>query len=419
MVRHYFQHSSSPFRCDYVKAFDGKCNANLIYSPKTEIKIAPQNNLPLRSRHADGSTIIQLEPQQVILRMKPGDIVEVPFKYLHRSSSNQKDFVVQTSEFRSLGIGIEFSVHCHGHRVQGRQCANVRDGEVIEFFAKVSLNECKASGDVAISIGAYGYHTVSAMFITPLCGCDCEKLQNQEKRSPLCYGFGDLVCGVCECQPGKGGGNCECDLKQYGARSPAELDDRCRSGPNEPICSGNGRCRCGQCQCSSESITGQYCECEGLSCPTVDGQLCGGQGECQCGKCLCEEGFTGDDCSCSLDTSRCMEGDSMCSNNGVCQCGKCVCNDGYTGLTCGISTVNEMDDEIAEDLDQEEHVVDSEKSKDSLERQLEEVEESLVDEQERDEPVNEKGEVDHSEMEPSADLEEGMMMAKFFLAIFP
>uniref|UniRef100_A0A914S7C4 FLYWCH-type domain-containing protein n=1 Tax=Parascaris equorum TaxID=6256 RepID=A0A914S7C4_PAREQ len=36
-------HSTSAFRCDYVKAFEGKCNAKLIYSPMTELKIAPQH----------------------------------------------------------------------------------------------------------------------------------------------------------------------------------------------------------------------------------------------------------------------------------------------------------------------------------------------------------------------------------------
>lgn len=64
-------------------------------------------------------------------------------------------------------------------RISGRQCPNVNAGDQIEFFAKVSLNECKTGGDIAVSIGAYGYQTVSAMYITPLCGCDCEKVQNQ------------------------------------------------------------------------------------------------------------------------------------------------------------------------------------------------------------------------------------------------
>uniref|UniRef100_A0A183EYQ9 Laminin EGF-like domain-containing protein n=1 Tax=Gongylonema pulchrum TaxID=637853 RepID=A0A183EYQ9_9BILA len=114
------------------------------------------------------------------------------------------------------------------------------------------LNECRSGGDIAISIGAYGYQTVSAMYITPFCGCDCEKVQNQEKGSRLCYGAGDLICGVCECQPGKGGSHCECDLHQYGVRTAQELENKCRRTPNEQICSGNGQCRCGRCVCNVE-----------------------------------------------------------------------------------------------------------------------------------------------------------------------
>uniref|UniRef100_A0A183VCC5 EGF_2 domain-containing protein n=1 Tax=Toxocara canis TaxID=6265 RepID=A0A183VCC5_TOXCA len=415
------QHSTSPFRCDHIKAFEGKCSANLIYSPTTELKIAPQHNLPLGSKHADGSTVIQIEPQQVVLRMKPGDIIEVPFKYLHKAHTGLKDFVIQTSEFRSLGIGIEFSVFCHGNRVQGRQCADVKDGSIVDFYAKVSVNECKAAGDVAISIGAYGYHTVSAMFITPVCGCDCEKIQNQEKRSPLCYGFGTLICGVCECQPGKGGNNCECDLSHYGVRTAAELENKCRRSPNDAVCSGNGKCQCGRCQCDSEQqndrnpsleaanvdahylkTTGEFCDCEGLSCPTVDGKLCAGQGECTCGECRCEEGFAGDDCSCNLDTTPCVEGGLMCNGHGKCECGKCICNAGYTGLTCGISKKKDIMDEgmeLEEDLD---------KDAESLQGQMDAAEESVADEQDRDEPVNEDGQTDHSEMGPENEfVEEG------------
>lgn len=69
--------------------------------------------------------------------------------------------------------------------MQGRQCANVAIGDQIEFFAKVSLNECKSGGDIAVSIGAYGYQTVSALYITPSCGCECEKMQNQVVKRSL------------------------------------------------------------------------------------------------------------------------------------------------------------------------------------------------------------------------------------------
>lgn len=54
-------------------------------------------------------------------------------------------------------------------------------------------------------------------------------------------------------------------------------------------------------------MSGEFCECEGMSCPMTNGKLCSGQGECSCGKCRCEEGYTGDDCSCILETRTCME----------------------------------------------------------------------------------------------------------------
>ncbi|VBB27297.1 unnamed protein product [Acanthocheilonema viteae] len=346
-------HLVGPSRCDLRSEFQGKCTPSLIYSPATEVRIIPQNNLPLGSKQADGTTVVQLEPQQVVLRIKPGDILEVPFKYLHRpQQSNQHDFVIQTSEFRSLGVGIDFSILCAGKRVQGRQCPNVAIGEQIEFFAKVSLNECKSGGDIAVSIGAYGYQTVSALYITPSCGCECEKVQNQEGKSPLCYGVGDLICGVCECQPGKGGSHCECDLKQHGASSAQELENRCRKTPNDFVCSGNGQCKCGNCVCNVEHVRGDYCECENMSCPISDGRMCAGQGECKCGKCHCEEGYSGDDCSCALDTSPCLEGGRICNGQGACECGKCVCHEGFTGLTCGVVAENEvLENEMSESTD--------------------------------------------------------------------
>ncbi|KAK6114409.1 EGF-like domain family protein [Brugia pahangi] len=281
--------------------------------------------------------------------------MEIPFKYLHRpQQSSQRDFVIQTSKFRSLGVDIDFSILCGGKRVQGWQCPNVSIGDQIEFFAKVFLNECKSGGDIAVSIGAYGYQTVSAMYITPSCGCECEKVQNQEKLSPLCYGAGDLICGVCECQPGKGGNHCECDLKQHSALSAQELENRCRKTPKDLVCSGNGQCKCGSCDCSVEHVRGDHCECKNMSCPTSNDRMCASQGECKCGKCHCEEGYAGDDCSCTLDTSSCLEGGKICSGQGSCECGKCVCYEGFTGLTCGVVAENEaLDDEMPESSDDE------------------------------------------------------------------
>ena len=50
------------------------------------------------------------------------------------------------------------------------------------------------------------------------------------------------------------------------------------------------------------------------------------------GKCDCKEGFTGDDCSITID--KCVN--NKCSPNGTCNnsTGNCVCNEGFTGDDC-------------------------------------------------------------------------------------
>lgn len=51
----------------------------------------------------------------------------------------------------------------------------------------------------------------------------------QEKRSPYCGGFGDLICGRCECAHGRGGDNCDCDLRSFGVNTADELESKCRA----------------------------------------------------------------------------------------------------------------------------------------------------------------------------------------------
>uniref|UniRef100_A0A915N8E8 Integrin beta n=1 Tax=Meloidogyne javanica TaxID=6303 RepID=A0A915N8E8_MELJA len=230
--------SESSQRCDVKWVFASekdKCPNRQLFSPTTEIKVAPPHNLPLGGRRSDGVTIIQLEPQQVEIRMKPGNGYEV------------RDFTIQTSEFRSLGIDIEFTIECNGEKIIGRVCPGIKPDQKISFNATVSLKDCSKPNLAAVSVGIYGYNTVSAIFITPICGCECEHSRQQERRSPRCSYSGNLVCGVCQCDHGKGG------------------------------------------------ISGRYCECDSSSCPlSVSGQICSGRGTCQCGKCVCERGYSGE-----------------------------------------------------------------------------------------------------------------------------
>lgn len=59
-------------------------------------------------------------------------------------------------------------------RKVGRICPRISVDERISFYAKISLKDCSNKNLIAVSVGIYGYNTVSAIFVTPLCGCDCE-----------------------------------------------------------------------------------------------------------------------------------------------------------------------------------------------------------------------------------------------------
>ncbi|KAL6722625.1 hypothetical protein Aduo_017734 [Ancylostoma duodenale] len=331
-------HTTHQNRCQLRSAFKAEtCNPTYVYSPATEVRIGP-HNLPLGSP-GSGKSTVQIEPQQVVLRMKPGDTLNVQYKYLHKKPApgyDVKEFMVQTSEYKKLGLDMKFFVECNGREVEGKQCPGLKEGQRVNFKIKVTLLECRDGADVAISVGVYGYTSVSALYVTPLCGCECEKPTQQEKNSPLCHQHGNLICGQCVCESTRGGDRCECPLASYGVKNAMELEDRCREKPGAPVCSGRGMCRCGQCQCNAQTVTGRFCQCDHASCPTgADGRQCSGNGVCECGKCRCEDGWERDDCSCSTDKGTCMEGGAECSGNGHCECGKCVCDEGFNGAFCG------------------------------------------------------------------------------------
>ncbi|ETN69054.1 EGF-like domain protein [Necator americanus] len=205
-------HTTHQNRCQVRSAFKAEtCNPTYVYSPATEVRIGP-HNLPLGSP-GSGKSVVQIEPQQVVLRMKPGDTLNVQYKYMHKKPApgyDVKEFLVQTSEFKKLGLEMKFFVDCNGREVEGKQCPTLKEGQKVNFKIKVTLLECRDGADVAISVGVYGYTTVSALYITPLCGCECEKPTQQasSRFQAECSGNGHCECGKCVCDEGFNGAFC-------------------------------------------------------------------------------------------------------------------------------------------------------------------------------------------------------------------
>lgn len=202
-----------------------------------------------------------------------------------------------------------------------KHCSNVKPGETVVFNVTVELPGC-LSAPRHFSLKPVGLQDTLDIELDSLCSCDCGP--PPEGNSSQCSaGQGAFQCGVCVCQPGFMGVNCECNEERA-------LLSNCMASDDAEICSGQGQCYCGQCVCHASGfgrIYGPYCQCDNYSCVRFRGELCGGHGECDCGECHCEPGWTGEYCNCSTSTDSCLSEDgTVCSGRGSCECGQCVCS---------------------------------------------------------------------------------------------
>ena len=61
--------------------------------------------------------------------------------------------------------------------IEDRECDGIQDAHIYEFRLEITMNKCTNEGDISIAVGVHGQDTVTGVYITPLCGCECEKLQ--------------------------------------------------------------------------------------------------------------------------------------------------------------------------------------------------------------------------------------------------
>ncbi|XP_069589617.1 integrin beta-2 [Ranitomeya imitator] len=209
-------------------------------------------------------------------------------------------------------------------------CSNVRINEEITFKVKVTAKRCLPNQ--SFSIRALGFTDSVIVNVRTACDCKCDDGADPK----ACNSKGKIVCGVCSCDEGHLGKNCECAA---GSSTTQELEQNCRKDNGSALCSGAGECICGQCFCHinedpDKQIQGTHCECNNWSCEMNNDKLCSGEGTCNCGICSCFDGFDGPGCQCKKSTVNCMKNGVICSGRGKCECNRCSCDPSYIGPDC-------------------------------------------------------------------------------------
>lgn len=211
--------------------------------------------------------------------------------------------------------------------VKENECHDVKIGDTVDFRVDVKAVKCpenyKDPRSFKITVPGFGNVEVDVKYI---CECECDKVSARDD-DPRCNGTGSFRCGICDCNKGRFGKNCECD-------SEAQADTSLCIMPNstdKSICSNFGTCVCGKCECNEQSdksrkISGTFCQCNNFGCDRYKGLICGGpsRGECKCGKCDCTEAFLGDNCgqrNCTLGRKECISpaDGKICSGHGQCR----------------------------------------------------------------------------------------------------
>ncbi|XP_026773100.3 integrin beta-3a [Pangasianodon hypophthalmus] len=244
------------------------------------------------------------------------------------------------AELEVLGVpdelSLSFNATClNGELVPGvRSCSGLKIGDTVSFNVEAKLRSCPKEKSHSFIIKPLGFKDTLQVTVDFACSCSCQ--DSAEPASPACHnGNGTLECGVCLCDPGRLGPQCECTEADY---KPTDTDS-CKPSPGAAVCNGQGDCVCGQCSCHSRDfgkVWGKYCECDDFSCIRSKGQICSGHGDCVCGFCQCHPGWSGESCNCSTRTDTCMASiELLCSGRGECVCGVCACAlPGAYGATC-------------------------------------------------------------------------------------
>lgn len=271
-----------------------------------------------------------------VLDKDSGNIVE-----LIRDNYKKISTTVRLSDNAPSNLAIKYEAKGGCSQVtRDNECVNVRINQQIDFTVSVTANTCPDDhnkGDkFSVTVPGFGDVEIDVNYICE-CGCDAKDV---EINSPKCNKTGDFKCGICNCDEGRFGNQCQCD-------SETQEDDTLCIKPNSTdheVCSGLGSCVCGKCACNelsdrTKKIYGTYCQCNNFGCDRFNGKICGGpeRGTCKCGACECKGIYMGENCgekNCTLGRQECIKDGDICSGNGRCSCDTCECDYGYSGKHC-------------------------------------------------------------------------------------
>lgn len=134
-------------------------------------------------------------------------------------------------------VDVKFSSNCKHSTIPGR-CSNVHVGDILDYTATIEPRECPPERKKIIKIHpeALDQSLIVELDIVCECPCSMKNSSTYEEKSVKCSGEGDLKCGVCDCNSGRFGKNCQCDSSY----SQSENITQCIMDESSDICSGEG-----------------------------------------------------------------------------------------------------------------------------------------------------------------------------------
>ncbi|KAK7108922.1 integrin beta-PS-like isoform X2 [Littorina saxatilis] len=333
-----------------VKPNDGHCHmSNNLYTESSNQDYPSVSQVTSKLKEKSVSIIFAVTKDQFSIYEKLAKVIESSTTgELANDSANIVDliednynkitsFVQLKSENVGKNISVKFFSRCFGEdEAETDTCEKLKIGQNVTFSAEVTVTQCpkdRKSWKQELSIYPAGLAERLFLELDIICECECENADNEIPNSPKCFdGNGTYECGVCSCNPGRYGENCECDSSEVSSK---ESDKKCLGNSTVP-CSGRGQCVCGKCVCNP-GYGELYCQCDNQACDYTEFGICGGseRGVCNCGVCECNPGYEGDTCSCRKGNSSCVGSNGMeCSGHGKCSCNQCFCDAQYMGPTC-------------------------------------------------------------------------------------